>query len=375
MNSFVVFGFATAALLLSAWPPAATATPGFRKSASPRYRSSASVCPERCSDSGPNTGNWSVYADFKQIRKCKETKFYDFSLFDDVDNRSGTHRIQACSSYGPDFASLPASTARIASAESVDVEFELGWWHEGFGLAGAGLRSIVKQMRRYTEGGHGLTDRPFIIYGQSGQATIGLYIGQGLLNQGLSESALKLFQDNLDKLEVSTPSLAMQLCEEGYDSTHVFGIMATSNGTFAPSKMRSRPGKCDFTTPLLNENHTTTNSTILARNLARNLVTRADGECTAVQVDAGNSCADLAVKCGISGADFTKYNPGTDFCSKLKPKQHVCCSSGDLPDFRPQPNQDGSCKAYQVQANDNCDSLATECSLKMDDLEEFNRNT
>lgn len=173
---------AAAALMLSAWPTAASATPGFRKAASLSYRSSALACPERCSDAGPNTGNWSVYADFKQIHKCKETMFYDFSLFDDVDDRNRTHRIQACSSYGPDFASLPASTARIASAKLVDIEFELGWWHEGFGLAAAGLRLIVKQMRRYAEGGHGLTDRPFIIYGPSGQATIGLYIGQGLLN-------------------------------------------------------------------------------------------------------------------------------------------------------------------------------------------------
>ncbi|PYI01817.1 chitinase [Aspergillus sclerotiicarbonarius CBS 121057] len=380
-----------AAVVLFAWPPAATATPGFRKSASPSFRSSASICPERCSNSGPNTGNWSVYADFKQIRKCKETMFYDFSLFDHVDDRNGTHRIQACSSYGPDFAGFPASTARIASIESVEVEFELGWWHEGFGLAGAGLRSLVKQMRQYAEGGHGPTDRPFIIYGQSGQATIGLYVGQGLLKQGLSQSALKLFQDNLDKLEVSTPSLAMQLCEEGYDSTHVFGVMATSNGTFAPIQSAIKAwanatclsfsgstkfaGSAKFTTPLLHGNHTTTNSTILVRNLARNLVTRARGKCATIQVEAGNSCAELAVKCGISGADFTKYNPGADFCSKLKPKQHVCCSSGDLPDFRPQPNEDGSCKAYQVQAGDNCDSLAAEYSLKLDDLEAFNKNT
>lgn len=160
--------------------------------------------------------------------------FYDFSLFDNVDDRNRTHRIQACSSWGPDFANLPASTAQVVSAESVDVEYELGWWQEGFGLASAGLRSIVKQMRQYIDGGHGSTDQPLILYGQSGQATLGLYIGTGLLNQGISNSALKLFYDTLHMLEVSTPSLAMQLCEQGYNRTHMFGVMATSNGTFAP---------------------------------------------------------------------------------------------------------------------------------------------
>jgi hypothetical protein len=105
---------------------------------------------------------------------------------------------------------------------------------EGFGLATSGLRSLIWQIRKYIDNGHGATDRPFIVYGQSGQATIGLYIGQGLLNQGLSKSALRTFQDSLANLNVSAPSLAIPLCGPGYGSTHTFGVMATSNGTFAP---------------------------------------------------------------------------------------------------------------------------------------------
>ncbi|KGO73174.1 Glycoside hydrolase, superfamily [Penicillium italicum] len=102
---------------------------------------------------------------------------------------------------------------------------------------------------------------------------------------------------------------------------------------------------------------------------------RARAECRAVQVDYGNGCPELAAKCGISAADFTKYNPASDFCSKLKPKQHVCCSQGILPDFSPKPNADGSCYAYKVKDNDNCDDLAAEWSLTRQDLEDFNKNT
>lgn len=136
------------------------------------------------------------------------------------------------------------------------------------------------------------------------------------------------------------------------------------------------PGPAMFTTPLLHANRTattttTTNSTIVTRKLHA----RADGECRTVQVESGNGCADLAAKCGISGADFTKYNPGDDFCSTLKPKQHVCCSEGDLPDFSPKPNEDGSWYTYQVKENDNCDNLAAEYSLTREDLEDFNKNT
>lgn len=88
-----------------------------------------------------------------------------------------------------------------------------------------------------------------------------------------------------------------------------------------------------------------------------------------------DSCDKLASRCGISGSDFTKYNSGSNFCATLRSKQHVCCSSGDLPDTSPSPGADGTCYAYQVKAEDNCDDLAAEYSLTRQKLEDFNKNT
>ncbi|KAE8152020.1 chitinase [Aspergillus avenaceus] len=381
-SSWFVLALVPVGGLLSAG--VAATTPGYRHSFSPSYRNS-DVCPERCSVSGPVTGNWSVYPNFGQIKRCEQTMFYDFSLYDQVDDQANNHRIYACSSFGPDFSNMLPSSARIASAKSMEVEFEVGWQGEGFGLATSDIRSLVKQMRTYINHGYGATDRPFIFYGKSGQATIGLYIGKGLLNQGLSESALKLFQDNLENLNVSTPSLAMQLCSPHFDSNHIFGVITTSNGTFSHiqnaitswanatcltfSKAMKFSGSAMFLTSLHDDR--TNKSTVLVQESRYHVA----GECRTVLVEPGNGCADLAVKCGISPADFTRYNPGVDFCSKLRPKQHVCCSSGNLPDFRPQPNKDGSCKSYQVRADENCDGIAAEYSLTQQDLEDFNKNT
>ncbi|THC87759.1 hypothetical protein EYZ11_012794 [Aspergillus tanneri] len=341
----------------------AAATPRFRNSVSPGYRS-ADVCPERCSVSGPTIRNWSVYPNFNQIKKCKQTMFYDFSLYDPVDDRAVSHKIHACSSYGPDFDLLPASGVQVASVESVNVEFEMGWRLPGCGLLSArSARMLRRDMEMELQTG----------------------LSSSMASLGLSESALKIFQDNLENLNVSTPNLAMQLCGPDYDSTHIFGIMATSRGTFSPIQDAIKswanatclsfegsakfPGRAMFTAPLLHASHTTTaNSTVATKKLHKR------AECRTVQVEPGNSCADLAVKCGISGADFTKYNPGNNICSTLKPKQYVCCSKGDLPDFRPKPNKDGSCFTYQVKENDNCDNLAAEYSLTRDDLENF-KNT
>ncbi|KAL4935175.1 hypothetical protein BDV06DRAFT_234584 [Aspergillus oleicola] len=355
---------------------------GTRKTTSPSYISGNSVCPERCVTSGPNTGNWSAYANFDKIKRCRQTLFYDFSLFDDVDQKDKNHKIYACSSYGPDFRLLPdaeaesestlrnvsqsQSSSRISATaafapKNITGEFQIGWWNEGYGLASSGLRSLVKQIRKYAQGGHaqpaGANDKPFILYGQFGQATLGIYIGQCLQSTSLAES-LKIFQDNFDRLDVETPSLAMQLCGKGYDAKHIFGVVASSNGTFGAIQKVIRTwnnASCldfaggmnfsapvTFTAPLLQANQTishTNSSSIATRNLQ--LHKRAE------YID----------------------------CNNLKVKQHVCCSSGDLPDFSPNPNDDGSCFTYQVKENDNCDTLAAEYSLSRDDLEEFNKNT
>ncbi|KAI8943235.1 hypothetical protein NX059_001257 [Plenodomus lindquistii] len=377
----------------------------FKPSFSPTYRN-ANACPDRCSNTGPNTGNWSAYSNFKQLKGCKETLFYDFSLYDEVDDQSTGHGIRACSSFGPDFSEIPSEepNATMTAPEAIDVQFQVGWWDHGHGLAASGARSVVRQMRKYINHGHGVTDRPLIMFGQSGQAAIGLYIGQGLLNKGFAP-ALKVFEDNLANLNVSTPSLAVQLCGPEYDSTHIFGMVLTSNATFSPiqnaikqwnnasclsfSGSTSLTGQATFATPLSALNGTS-NSTISSDGTAAGVSKRhnkhigfhsrhshlhARAECKTVQVQSGDSCAGLAKKCGISAADFTKYNPASDFCAKLMPKQHVCCSSGTMPSFSPKPNSDGSCSTYQVVTDDNCDNLAAEYSLTKQDIEDFNKNT
>ncbi|KAL3465425.1 hypothetical protein BJX64DRAFT_275079 [Aspergillus heterothallicus] len=333
---------------------AVVATPGFRKSASPGY-SSANVCPERCSISGPNTSNWSVYRDFNKIKRCPETMFYDFFLYDEVDSMTGNHRIQACSSFGPDFSIIPPSTMQIAATEPRNVEFQIGWWNEGFGLAASGIRSLVKQLRKYADHGHGATDNPFIIYGQSGQATIGLYIGPGLLNQGVSLSALKLFEDNFERLNLSTPALAMELCGPEYGSSHTFSLMATSNGTFSSIQRAVRSwakGRClSFSGSTKFPGNV--NSTLHIRSL------HPRAQCRTIQVKENDLCPGLATRCGILITNFNKYNPSGDiFCNNLKVKQHVYYSSRDLPDLRLKPNKDSSYHAYQAQGDNNCNSLA-----------------
>ncbi|KAJ5131499.1 uncharacterized protein N7515_007538 [Penicillium bovifimosum] len=99
------------------------------------------------------------------------------------------------------------------------------------------------------------------------------------------------------------------------------------------------------------------------------------GECRTEKVRPGDICGEIATRCGISGADFTKYNSAKGFCSNLKPGQHVCCSSGTLPDFSLKPNKDGSCATTTVGDGENCSIIAAANGLTVKDIDDFNQKT
>lgn len=121
----------------------------------------------------------------------------------------------------------------------------------------------------------------------------------------------------------------MQLCEQGDDETQVFGVIATSNGTFA-SIQRAIQSWMNATCLSFSD------STKFAGS-AKLIIPLATGNDTDITPLVANRLAGTNV--------------------------------------RPQANADGSCKTYQVQADDDCSSLAAQYSLKIDDLKEFNKNT
>jgi chitinase len=98
-------------------------------------------------------------------------------------------------------------------------------------------------------------------------------------------------------------------------------------------------------------------------------------DCTTVTVASGDSCGSLATECGISAADFTKYNNATSLCANLTPGQRVCCSAGTLPDVTPKENANGTCFAYTIQSGDNCALLSAKYDLTNAKIESFNNGT
>lgn len=379
------------------------ATSHFRLSAAPGYRS-RDVCPGRCSITGPASGNWSVYHNFDQIASCGETIFYDLTLMDRVDDQDTYHRIYACTSFGPDWGNLSPNTTNTTPAPSSNTTtatYQVGYLPNANGSAVASDAGIViPQLRQYLANGFAPKNSPVILLASAGTASVGLYIGKGLQNENIGSSALQNLEDIALASDLNnTASLAMQYCPHNQTADHIFGFIATGNNTFGAvqdtlaswsnasclslTKASNLRGPIVLNTPLYHPTNAT-NSTGLnnSTSMGVNSTTATHdaklsprGQCSTVQVISGDSCASLAKKCHISGADFTKYNPGSDFCATLKPYQHVCCSAGTLPDFAPKQNSDGSCYTYKVVANDNCANLAAEYSLTNDKRESFNKKT
>ncbi|CAG8890307.1 unnamed protein product [Penicillium egyptiacum] len=380
-----------------------------RLGASPSYKGGNIVCPERCMISGPNPSNWSSYHSMDQLARCKETMFYSFNVYDNVDETDSLHRIFACTAYGNDWNDdVKAKNAASRPAKEHEVNYEIGWSSHSKGSE-SGYRSLIKQMSDYVANGHASSGKTTMLYAEFGGVTAGLYIGNSLRSEKISSIALEALVEDTHKFDGERDSLTMQLCGPEYDSQHVFGFMATNGGTFEEiqsalqswssancldfDKSTNFTASAHFTAPMLSSIKASNSTTISAGaskstpihnshkrahhphiRSAENILVSRD-QCKTQKVQQDDSCAALAKKCGISGADFTKYNSAKGFCSRLSPGQHVCCSSGSMPDFRPKPNKDGSCATATVADGESCSTIAAANSLTNEDIESFNKKT
>jgi hypothetical protein len=373
---------------------------GGRLPASPGYRPK-SPCPGRCSTAGPNSVNWPLYHSLDQTSSCDQTMFYDFSIFDHVDDPSTSHRIYSCSSFGPDWSNFPNATGNDAVlGTSINSTYQFGAGNEG-GMSPAYVRSLSRQTREYLANGFGATNNSVILFARAGKTSVGLYIGKGLQNEGTGYFALTAFESAVASTAQGTGTVAMQLCQPGNDGDHVFGIMATSNSTFEPIQEALRSwssGQClsfrnttnitgpaYITTPLMLNlpSAQAPNSTIKTNSTSSSISTRSRAEriqrrdtCSYVQIAQNDGCYSLSQKCGITQAQLSVYNPSDpNFCIDLQPGGYVCCSAGTPPNFAPKPNPDGSCATYPVQGGDYCSIIAAANSITVDELTEYNADT
>ncbi|PGH14086.1 hypothetical protein AJ80_06090 [Polytolypa hystricis UAMH7299] len=356
-------------------------------------------CPVRCSITGPDPSDWTVYYSLEELSRCGRTILLDFAIHTPIDESDKDQRvkIRSCAIWGGDFSLFDLPTS-LTGSTPVNITLQKATFGAQSGTAqDADAISALRSLRQYFGKAPPGDQNPTIFFAISGTSVIGLYMGANFDSGKSAEPIINGLISDISANGLSQTSV-FQLCGPDHNAGQTLGIVVVTNSSLSAAQNALTTwatAKCvtgaqmtshisnvpvHVNGPLTIPANSTTNMTSPRRRRHGHSVRRHSSlapraDCRTVQVDLGDSCAALATRCGITGNDFTNFNPGANFCSTLQPGQRVCCSSGSLPSFAPNPNADGSCADYSIDSGDTCSSIAATYDLTTSKLEEFNKNT
>ncbi|KAL1853192.1 hypothetical protein VTK73DRAFT_9058 [Phialemonium thermophilum] len=370
-------------------------------------------CPAWCGATGPDPQGWDVFQSLQAFESCDKSILFDFAIHNPVEPMLVGQKIRACSVWGGDFAlhAHPAAVNPLQQLQPQNVTLEKASLIAP-GHAGEPVERLVavRTLQRYVAAAADPLTTSTIVFATSGRTVVGLYIGAAIDTPQTAASILEAVSRDV-RLDDTSLQTTVQLCGSDRNADQTLGFVSVADGNVAAAHDAVRAwasGQC------LRGTNTTSSVALEGwrvfpagpasiANHAQPTVAGAGGDaappsalpaslrggavrgraphlhgrssCKTTQVVSGDGCASLAKRCGISAADFTKFNPSKTLCSTLQPGQHVCCSSGSLPDFKPKPNHDGSCAQYTIVSGDSCSAIAGAHSLSISDLETFNKKT
>ncbi|KAK4072464.1 CAZyme family GH18 and CBM24 [Trichoderma harzianum] len=375
-------------------------------------------CPLPCIDLA-NTHTWTPYLSVDRLKRCNEPMLLQLSITQPLDDPISNILIRSCtlgSQETPSFkstvssiqnpkkgknlfrgGSLKNSPACAITGFEVDDKLVLAKSSSGKGN-GREIASLLESMSEYFEAKDNCDENFLFAYHKETVASV--YIGAGLGKPTVSSALKSLAASVHDSNSISSHTVA-QLCGSGRLSTRTFGVSVDTTGDLAAVQKTAlgwSNGICASKGDLITAgnlagvkvldiggNNSTFNSeksSLTSRAAswisqrdkhARNMLDER-ATCRYIQVVPGDSCGALASRCGISPADFTKYNPSPTLCSTLQPGDYVCCSSGTpfVPP-KPKPNPDGTCATHLIVNGDSCDALAKVNNITTAEIESFNK--
>ena len=358
-------------------------------------------CPRTCFDAGPDHTGWDVYASLAELRQCQQSVVFDFAIYNPP--TVNPQHIRACSVWGgqlfneaPSPIQVSRRAANISNKTTVPSDVELAWWGDspvsdsedsGAANAASGLRNAGQYLRAVSRQG-----KKTIFLVSAGKSVVGVYVGQRISNVDVADRLIPHLVGHILPRGLQDAA-AVQLCGAGRAAEETLGIMASTDITKVQSALQNwTSGSCaqeqtgsstlegvelDILQPrtsAFRSSNSSESSPMRRYNRRPRQISKRD-QCTTITVVQGDLCGTLAAKCGISDADFLKWNPKPDLCPNLVIDQEVCCSPGDLPNRRKQKNSDGSCATYDTVPDDNCSGISIRHGLTLDELERFNENT
>lgn len=371
-------------------------------------------CPQACRVVGQMPSNWTYYHRPGDLDWCQEPMLFDLGLHTPL-NQPNTHiTIRACTvtglgpaevrSLGPLLGRQESSHNNTAPAtsdgssqtatcgssgsppERSSVDVRLAWGGPADG-DGRDVVAATENLIRYLEARANCA--PTVMFAQSGKAVVGLYVGSQIEKASAAAIVRDSFAARAEADRVPG-RLGAQVCGDQPFSSQTFGIYADIKGNISAVQDVVRDwsvGKClsqydqeevvgGSSLGIMSALRETTSIDSSGDARKRELHRRAT--CKYTQADPGDGCWALTQKCKISEADLIKYNGGkSDFCNGgIIAGQYVCCGTGSLPDFSPQPNEDGSCKTHPVGDLETCSVIAAANQISdWKKLEDYNKQT
>ncbi|EFQ99545.1 killer toxin alpha/beta [Nannizzia gypsea CBS 118893] len=351
-------------------------------------------CPATCQITGPDPANWTHVHDQADLVDCKLPLLFDFNFHNeptkfptirtctaegDVPRRQVTQmsNLSSAGNIKPD--NLNGIERLIATSESCGAKVTGTKSSLSTGPAGAlksakNVAAAAGILAKYASGSASCGTTA--IFAKSGNALAALYVGADVEKKSVSR-LIDGFNEGIMK-----GSQAFQVCDDRAKKAQTVGLFAVDTVDDFSAMQKAigswSDGKClDIKGGKL---HSDIEFGVLssAKEAKKGLSARLHdlstrGDCRAIQVVSGDSCGALASRCGIPGADFTKFNNKPNFCATLKPKQWVCCSAGTLPDKTPQPQPDGTCAVHHISPGDDCWGIADNYGITVDRINEVNK--
>ncbi|KAJ5097120.1 hypothetical protein N7456_007841 [Penicillium angulare] len=389
-------------------PPSSSETASIRQNVldsnwtRPDTTATPSRCPVDCSGTDLEYSNWPVYHSFDRLNWCNKTMLLGFNIFNSLDDPDTHISIAACvadlsddslTSSTPITSSsgkscLPASDSK-STTKTTD-SLPLSWTGD---IVTTNVDDTIEALRELQAFSIQRTDscNETIIFALSGETAVGIYVGSSLTRQGIISSLLSQLSSRVQSDGVGE-TMFTQLCDSTRRSArYSLGIMINTEGDLSSVQHAVQSWKNNSCVSTETENTVSdwqsvtfdvpsvpskaTNSTSLnsRRHYGKSHL-HARSTCTVVEVASGDTCTSLASECGVTETVFEGYN-GDACSSPLAVGQHLCCSSGTLPDYTPTADSDDNCYSYTVQLGDTCSYLAAYYDITVTEIESWNNDT
>ncbi|OBR02336.1 Chitinase [Colletotrichum higginsianum IMI 349063] len=407
------------------WRPSLSAGIGLLCLASSAFaRNEASPvnpCPVRCTISGPNPLNWTYLHGAKALKRCDQPMLFDTMLETRVNDPDKHITFRACTASEEstvktdDFVPVPFTfgapekrslSDNIKSTCASDMHKTPNqtsiFYHEWLPDDSSPVDGSINDTALAIETLQGHLDAAdncgtAIMFAKVRESIAGLFVGSAVDKKSAAPFVEKLARKVKTKEFYEAGRFAATNCQTVRPSVWRVGVVADLQGNMTSVQEALsdwKDAKClrspDLTAewtgvevelwsiksslPTNGTDNLSNSTAVSGSGALHTLHRRAD--CRAEEVISGDDCGALAKRCGISATQFDKYNSGTkNLCSTLKPRQHVCCSPGDLPDFRPKPDANGNCHAIDIDKGFGCWDYADANYLTVKDIEDFNKNT